>query len=118
MFPVLLRCIGFSDASLKLSMLHIFRQLPLVTLEEHISTLVSTYLELADASRLEKGNTMAVRCNALQALADLARRLDFMVLYPVKFLILEKLIPCLDDPKRIVRKAAVDCQTRFQLLKK
>jgi DNA repair/transcription protein MET18/MMS19 len=117
LFPILLRCVNFTDANLKLSTLRILHMLPMSLIQEHISTIVTTYLMLADSGKIESGNSMAVRALALEMLGDLTKSVEFGILYPLKPGVLKQLVFYLDDPKRDVRRAAVACQTKLMLLK-
>jgi DNA repair/transcription protein MET18/MMS19 len=91
--------------------------LPVSLIQEHISTIVTTYLMLADAKKIKEGNSREVRALALEMLGDLTRIVEFGILYPLRPGILNQLIKSLDDPKRDVRTAAVGCQTKLMLLK-
>jgi hypothetical protein len=72
---------------------------------------------LADATKIDAGNSMAVRCLALEMLGDLTRSVEFGILYPLRPGILKRLVVYLDDPKRGARAAAVKAQTKLLLLK-
>ncbi|KAI9137438.1 hypothetical protein BKA69DRAFT_1097816 [Paraphysoderma sedebokerense] len=79
---------------------------------EHLGSLVPILLELTVVS---SSNTMNVRISALRCLGVLTT-LKYTKLHPFKPNILRSLKDVLDDPKRLVRKEAVDCRNRWFVL--
>jgi DNA repair/transcription protein MET18/MMS19 len=81
-------------------------QLPLVV-KQHIQSIVPSLLELC---RIHPGNTIAVRVDALDCLGRLTDGLQAQVLMPFTSTVIKSLSYILDDRKRVVRQAAVDCR--------
>ncbi|RDB23653.1 MMS19 nucleotide excision repair [Hypsizygus marmoreus] len=75
---------------------------------EHASTLVTYMLK---NSMVEEMSSMQVRIPALRYLGVLPKIVRYDVLHPCKSIVLRELAKVLDDPKRLVRKEAVDTRT-------
>jgi len=80
------------------------------TISEHASTLVSTMLRNSMASEM---SSMRVRVAALRYLSMLPNIVRYDVLHPYKSTVIRELSKVLDDPKRLVRKEAVDARTNW-----
>ncbi|KAJ3516937.1 hypothetical protein NLJ89_g807 [Agrocybe chaxingu] len=77
---------------------------------EHSSTLVNAMLRNI---RAEKMASTKVRISALRYLGGLPSIVRYDILHPYKPTVLRELAKTLDDPKRSVRKAAVDARTNW-----
>ncbi|KAF8074920.1 Dos2-interacting transcription regulator of RNA-Pol-II-domain-containing protein [Lyophyllum atratum] len=75
---------------------------------EHASTLVTYMLKNSMASEMP---SVRVRTTAVQYLGVLPTIVRYDVLHPSKAIVLRELAKVLDDPKRSVRKEAVDTRT-------
>jgi len=115
LFPLLIHSLSLPDAELKSSTIDTFyiisSDAPHI-ISEHVSSLIPLLLSL---TKVDKGNTMRFRISALQCLGILPDHVPFDVLFPFKSKILKELITVLDDKKRLVRKQAVDCRSKWFL---
>ncbi|RHZ75216.1 hypothetical protein Glove_216g121 [Diversispora epigaea] len=114
-FPLLVHSLSLPDPDLKASTIDTFYLIALEMphiISEHVSTLIPLLLSLTN---VEDGNTIKVRVAALQCLSVFPDTVPFDVLYPFKSKILRDLGDVLDDKKRIVRKEAVNCRSRWFL---
>ncbi|KAK9493192.1 Dos2-interacting transcription regulator of RNA-Pol-II-domain-containing protein [Lipomyces doorenjongii] len=108
--PLLLQSLSLSDSHVKLATIDTIT----ATLSDakdlmsgHLSTIVPCVLE----STVDKAsNPPAVRVAALNCLAVLPKSLPGEVVQPYRGEIIRTLAVVLDDPRRAVRKAAVDCR--------
>ncbi|KAK9345583.1 Dos2-interacting transcription regulator of RNA-Pol-II-domain-containing protein [Lipomyces starkeyi] len=108
--PLLLQSLSLSDSHVKLATIDtITATLSDATdlLSEYLSTIVPRVLE----STVDKSsNPATVRVAALNCLAVLPKSLPREVVQPYRGEIIRTLAVVLDDPRRAVRKAAVDCR--------
>lgn len=79
------------------------------------SEVMSTHLEqmipnLLQQIELSSSNPAKVRISSLRCLAILPTQLPFDKIDPFQKLVIRQLGKILDDPKRVVRKEAVDCR--------
>ncbi|EPT02988.1 hypothetical protein FOMPIDRAFT_1142982 [Fomitopsis schrenkii] len=79
-------------------------------LAEHASSLVSTMLK---NSTVKDMPSVRVRISALRFLAVLPSAMRYDVLHPQKAVVLRELAKVLDDPKKAVRKEAVEARTNW-----
>ncbi|RIA93901.1 Dos2-interacting transcription regulator of RNA-Pol-II-domain-containing protein [Glomus cerebriforme] len=115
LFPLLIHSLSLPDAELKSSTIDTFYIISgdaSRIISEHVSSLVPLLLS---STKPDKGNTMQVRISALQCLGILPDHVSFDVLFPFKSKILRELSTALDDKKRLVRKQAVDCRSKWFL---
>ncbi|CAG8627666.1 4011_t:CDS:10 [Funneliformis caledonium] len=113
LFPLLIHSLSLPDAELKASTIDTFYIISVNAshiISEHVSSLIPLLLSL---TKPDHGNTMRVRIAALQCLSILPDHIPFDVLFPFKFKILKELSTALDDRKRLVRKQAVDCRSKW-----
>ncbi|KAF9006023.1 ARM repeat-containing protein [Cyathus striatus] len=75
---------------------------------EHASTLVTSMLKNCTVENMPSAR---VRIAALRYLAVLPQVVRYDVLHPHKLTVIRELAKALDDPKRLVRKEAVDART-------
>ncbi|KAK9371155.1 Dos2-interacting transcription regulator of RNA-Pol-II-domain-containing protein [Lipomyces kononenkoae] len=114
--PLLLQSLAVSDSHVKLATIEtitatISEAKDLIA--EHLSTILPRVL---DSTHDTASNPPDVRIAALNCLAMLPQSLPEEVLQPFKTEVIRKLAVVLDDPRRAVRKAAVDCrQTYFAM---
>ncbi|KAJ3396925.1 mms19 nucleotide excision repair [Lobulomyces angularis] len=122
LFPVLLSCLNYPDGELKLSTLRILKQISTSSkefFEDHIGTIVPLLLDLSSFKNISIGNTMLVRVLSLDILGDLTNSISFPVVFPYKPLVLKTLKDTkgsyIDDPKKLVRKSAVNTRNKWFL---
>ncbi|CAO3687157.1 unnamed protein product [Umbelopsis ramanniana] len=110
LFPFLVQSLRIPQTFVKLTAIHLMvltlDQLPLVV-KQHIQSIIPSLLELC---RIHPGNTIAVRVDALDCLGRLTDGLQAQVLMPFTSTVVKSLSYILDDRKRVVRQAAVDCR--------
>jgi DNA repair/transcription protein MET18/MMS19 len=110
LFPFLVRALRIPETSVKLTAVQLviltLDQLPLVV-KQHIQSIIQSLLGL---SRAQPGNTIPVRIAALECLGRLTDGLQAQVLIPYATTVIRELAEVLDDRKRLVRQAAVDCR--------
>jgi len=112
--PFLLRGLELPDAEIRADAIAIFiataegESLEKPMISEYSSTLVNLMLK---NSRIDDMPLVSVRILALQYLAILPGIVRYDVLHPCKSLVLRELNKALDDPKRSVRKEAVQART-------
>lgn len=75
--------------------------------EAHIGTLIKRLLQSASDART---STPKVRYNALRCLQMFPGKVKESVLLPCRADVIKGILPILDDPKRKVRSAAVECR--------
>ncbi|KAG8530832.1 uncharacterized protein KY384_004189 [Bacidia gigantensis] len=110
LLPLLLQSLQLEEPDVKaatIQTLTIVSQESPATIETHISTMVTQLLRAtADPQR----NNQSVRLNALRCLESFPGKIKDSTLLPYKSKVIRGLINSLDDPKRDVRKEAVDCR--------
>ncbi|CAJ0841468.1 15411_t:CDS:10 [Entrophospora sp. SA101] len=112
-FPLLIHSLSSSDPELKFSTVNAFYVIILnnpKTISDNISSMIPLLLNL---TKIKEGNSMKVRISALQCLGLLPDKLAFDILFPFKNKIIRELSFVLDDKKRLVRRAAVDCRSKW-----
>ncbi|CAO3697107.1 unnamed protein product [Umbelopsis ramanniana] len=111
LIPLLLDSLELDDAKLKISTLDTFRMAVADAPEiisQHVRRLVPALLQVAQHSK-----QMAVRMSALMCLAQFPVSLTRDVLQPHCTYTIKQLSLCLDDNKRLVRRQAVDCRSKW-----
>ena len=113
LLPLLLQSLDLEDSDVKTAtiqgLLVISHENPMV-IESHVSSLVSRLLKLTTKSSM---NTVIVRHNALRCLRVFPGKIKDSALLPYKNAVTRGLLSVLDDPKRYVRKEAVDCKAAW-----
>lgn len=84
-------------------------------LKDHADSVITRLLAACMVDK-QAGNVVSVRIAALRCLREFPGALRTELLLPYKRSVMTKLIPVLDDPKRTVRKEAVDCRGRWYAL--
>lgn len=116
LIPLLLQSLDLPDANIRSNVIGTFLavaegETPDKNLvSEHSSTLVTSMLKNSMVSEMA---TTRVRVLALQYLGLLPNIVRYDVLHPQKPLVLRELANVLDDPKRTVRKEAVNARTNW-----
>ncbi|KIK08924.1 hypothetical protein K443DRAFT_671974 [Laccaria amethystina LaAM-08-1] len=116
LIPLLLQSLDLPDANIRCNVIGTFLavaegETPSKSLvSEHSSTLVTSMLKNSMVSEMP---TTKVRVFALQYLGLLPNIVRYDVLHPQKPLVLRELAKVLDDPKRTVRKEAVNARTNW-----
>ncbi|KAH9826700.1 Dos2-interacting transcription regulator of RNA-Pol-II [Teratosphaeria destructans] len=111
--PPLLQALDLTDTAdheIKASALCIFESVLLhdsAILAEHTASLITRLLNLTSTS----SNNAIVRARALQCLALVPKQLKREAVVPYRRQVVKRLMPCLDDAKRVVRSEAVRCRT-------
>ncbi|KAF9480547.1 ARM repeat-containing protein [Pholiota conissans] len=116
LIPLLLRGLDLPDADIRSNVIDTFlaaaegdtSEKSLVS--EHTVTLVNSMLR---NSKVGEMTSTKVRISALRYLAVLPSIVRYDVLHPYKLTVLRELAMVLDDPKRAVRKEAVDARTNW-----
>ncbi|KAL8860114.1 MAG: hypothetical protein Q9178_003378 [Gyalolechia marmorata] len=113
LLPLLLQSLDLPDQQVKAatieSLVTISQESP-AAVEGHVSSLVNRLLQIA-AKPAE--NTANVRFLALRCLQIFPRRVKDSVLLPYRSGIIKGILSVLDDPKRHVRKMAVECRAAW-----
>jgi len=114
--PLLLRGLDLPDTEIRANVIDTFisavgsEPTDHGAISEHASTLVSTMLKNSMASGM---SSVRVRIAALRYLGILPNIVRYDVLHPYKAIVIRDLATVLDDPKRSVRKEAVDARTNW-----
>ncbi|KAJ6257724.1 hypothetical protein Dda_7512 [Drechslerella dactyloides] len=113
LMPLLLQSLDLQDAEIKVASIDtlsvtVTEATDLVA--EHVSSLIPRLLAASSPSEV---NTVKVRTAALGCLSIFPSALSIDVVIPYKRQIMRALLKPLDDPKRSVRKEAVDCRARW-----
>ncbi|SLM40704.1 MMS19, C-terminal [Lasallia pustulata] len=113
LLPLLLQSLDLQDPEVKaatIETLTVVSQESPAAVEGHISSLVNRLLK---AAAEPKTNIARVRHNALRCLRVFPGKVKDSALLPYKMAVTRGLIAVLDDPKRHVRKEAVDCRAAW-----
>ncbi|KAG0131695.1 putative DNA repair/transcription protein [Tuber indicum] len=116
LLPLLLQSLDLPDPNVKSATIETL--LITVTesadaMKEHISSLSA---RLLNACTNREENPPRIRSAALRCLKAFPRALRTDLLLPYKRQVIRSLVTALDDPKRSVRKEAVDCRARWYSL--
>jgi len=114
LLPLLLQSADLPDVDVKaatIQTLHITVTDSSDVLKEHVSSVISRLL--AACSSRNASNPPRIRMAALRCLRSFPAALRNELLLPYKRQVLKMLGPVLDDPKRAVRKEAVDCRVKW-----
>ena len=110
LLPLLLQTLDLDDDIVKAATIQsltiISRESP-IAVEGHMSSLISKLLK---SSVSPKVNKVGVRYNALRCLRAFPGNVKETILLPYKNSVIRGLLKVLDDPKRHVRKEAVECR--------
>ncbi|KAH9990918.1 ARM repeat-containing protein [Russula vinacea] len=114
LMPLLLRGLSLPDPMLRAGVINTLLSAAQVDLEAGSKTAKegSVVSEHANSAVSEMPD-MRVRIGALKYLAVLPKIVRYDVLHPQKAMVLRELTKALDDPKRAVRKEAVDARTSW-----
>jgi len=116
LMPLLLRSLDLRDTEIRANVIDTFisavgsESTDHCAISEHASTLVSTMLKNSMASEVSSARVRIVALRYLGILPDVVR---YDVLHPYKAIVIRELAKVLDDPKRSVRKEAVDARTNW-----
>ena len=113
LLPLLLQSLDLEDAGVKaatIQSLTVISQESPKAVEGHMGSLVSRLLKSASDPKV---NTTSVRHNALRCLRIFPGRVKDSALLPYKNNVTRGLLGVLDDPKRAVRKEAVECRAAW-----
>lgn len=81
-------------------------------ISQHVRKLIPALLEVA-----QKSSAMAVRVSALKCIAEFPSSIGRDVLRPHVVYVVKQIGLCLDDNKRLVRREAVDCRSKWYVKK-
>lgn len=118
LLPLLLQSIDLADVGVKeatIETLHITISESAGSLKVHVSSVIKGLLSVSKGNA-SAGNPPRVRIKALRCLRAFPGALRCELLLPHKADVLKKLLVVLDDPKRTVRKEAVDCRVKWWAL--
>ncbi|KAI0773303.1 ARM repeat-containing protein [Trametes elegans] len=113
LMPLLLRGLDLPDNEIRASVIDTLQAAAVSSgkdnalLAEHAASLVSTMLKNSTVSQMP---SVRVRVAALRYLATLPSVVRYDVLHPQKATVVRELAKMLDDPKRAVRKEAVEAR--------
>ncbi|OSD04782.1 ARM repeat-containing protein [Trametes coccinea BRFM310] len=118
LMPLLLRGLDLPDNEIRASVIDTLQATAASSskdkdnslLAEHASSLVSTMLKNSLVSNMP---SVRVRVSALRFLATLPDVVRYDVLHPQKATVIRELGKALDDPKKAVRKEAVEARTNW-----
>lgn len=113
LLPLLLQSLDLEDSEVKTATIQglaVVSQESPKAIEGHIGSLVSRLLKAASNP---KKNATSVRHNALSCLRIFPGRVKDSNLLPYRNAVTRGLMSVLDDPKRIVRKEAVECRAAW-----
>ena len=113
LLPLLLQSLDLEDSEVKaatIESLEVVSQESPQGVEGHIGSLVGRLLKSA---RNPKANSLSVRHSALRCLRIFPGRVKDSNLLPYKNAVIRGLMAVLDDPKRPVRKEAVECRAAW-----
>jgi len=116
LMPLLLRGLDLPDAEIRANIIDTLLATADTTAEknttvsEHAASLVSTMLK---NSMIKDSPSVRLRVSALRYLAVLPSLVRYDVLHPQKPTVIRELAKVLDDPKRVVRKEAVEARTNW-----
>ncbi|KAL1941257.1 hypothetical protein VTO73DRAFT_7469 [Trametes versicolor] len=116
LMPLLLRGLELPDNEIRASVIDTLQAAATsagkdnTLLAEHAASLVSTMLKNSMVSHMP---SVRVRVAALRYLATLPEVVRYDVLHPQKATVVRELAKVLDDPKRAVRKEAVEARTNW-----
>ncbi|KAI9838700.1 MAG: hypothetical protein M1819_005014 [Sarea resinae] len=109
LLPLLLQSLDLKDAGVRAATLETVAVVVVLSssgIEEHVKSFIS---RLLGCTSLAKENPPTVRAPALRTLRLFPQHLRTEVLLPYKRSTMQRMLSALDDPKRAVRKEAVDC---------
>ena len=113
LLPLLLQSIDLEDSNVKAATIHtlaVVSQDSPKAVEGHIGSLVTRLLRSANSSHVD---STSVRLSALHCLRMFPGKVKDSNLLPYRNAVERGLLTVLDDPKRHVRKAAVDCRAAW-----
>jgi len=116
LMPLLLRGLELPDSEIRASIIDTLLATSVgnaatkSVIVEHASSLVSTMLK---NSKFKDTSSVRLRVSALRYLAILPNIVRYDILHPQKASVLRELAGVLDDPKRVVRKEAVEARTNW-----
>ncbi|MCJ1246191.1 hypothetical protein MMC30_003396 [Trapelia coarctata] len=113
LLPLLLQSLDIQDQEVKAAsivVLAIVTKESPTAVEEHVSSVVSRLLKSAADP---KSNSTKVRYNALVCLRSFPGKVKESALLPYRRAVTRGMMTVLDDPKRDVRKEAVDCRSAW-----
>ncbi|KAL4245852.1 MMS19 nucleotide excision repair protein [Abortiporus biennis] len=118
LMPLLLRGLDLPDAEIRANVIDTFlatadpasKENTESMVSEHASSLVSTMLKNC---MVEEMPSVRLRISALRYLAVLPSLVRYDLLHPQKAIVIRELAKVLDDPKRAVRKEAVEARTNW-----
>eukprot|EP00127_Corallochytrium_limacisporum_P006652 Clim_evm31s232 gene=Clim_evmTU31s232 len=115
-FPLVLRSLSYPESTLKINTLKLLQNLTgeaVSFIEDNFSDIMEAILDLTSYTGMDKA--MLVRISALEVIGSFVT-LPSHLTTPWKRRILQAAGKALDDPKRLVRKAAQECRSQWYLL--
>ncbi|KAF8623217.1 hypothetical protein AX15_006454 [Amanita polypyramis BW_CC] len=117
LMPLLLRGLELPDADIRASVMDTLldaaksgETLEKDIISEHATSLVNAMLQNC---MVDRAPSMRIRISALRFLAALPGVVRYDILHPCKKTVIRELAKALDDPKRAVRKEAVEARTNW-----
>ncbi|KAJ3050197.1 mms19 nucleotide excision repair [Rhizophlyctis rosea] len=119
LFPLLLSSLSSTDGDLKVATLDTFdlvlKEAPAVAME-HAGSIIDLLLAITRSRDPAHGNGVRVRIAALKTLGQVPASIEFSILFPHKQKVLKALGSAVDDPKRAVRREAVNTRAKWYML--
>ncbi|KEI36566.1 uncharacterized protein L969DRAFT_90937 [Mixia osmundae IAM 14324] len=117
LMPMLLSALEVTDDELLANVLDTFAMLALTAPESvipHVSILVNALIRSCTlTAKSDSATAAAARISALKCLAAFPDMVPYLKLHPQKATVLRALGKAVDDPRKPVRKAAVDCRSKW-----
>ncbi|KAL6720704.1 hypothetical protein ACLMJK_002629 [Lecanora helva] len=113
LLPLLLQSLDLNDADVQaatIQSLAVISQESPEAVEGHMGSLVTRLLKAAQRADV---SSASVRHNALRCLRIFPGKVKDRTLLPYKNTVTRELLGCLDDPRRGVRKEAVECRAKW-----
>jgi DNA repair/transcription protein MET18/MMS19 len=110
LLPLLLQCLNLPSPVLRANALNTLYVMVMESPEiisPHLETMIPI---LTSQIKISPSNPPKVRITALRCLAILPSHLNFTDIDPFRKTVIRAIGEVLDDPKRVVRKEAVDCR--------
>ncbi|GAM29107.1 hypothetical protein SAMD00019534_122830, partial [Acytostelium subglobosum LB1] len=81
------------------------------SLSSHIDSLIPTLIRISTT-----GESLNFRKSSLEVLTRISRDIAYPKIYPFRNQVINGIVPCLDDKKRLVRKEATRCRNSWFIL--
>lgn len=118
LLPLLITALDLPDPALRANVIDtlaiLAKELP-TEMAASVSSIVLKVLKCIAGGSNAGSGVIKLRLASLAYLATLPATVEYSVLHPQKVLVLKELGTAVDDPRREIRRAAVDCRSRWFL---